>query len=422
MKNSAHITNTSIDAVGLPKDPKYAIAEYIWNGFDAKASKIAISYESNELGYIDSISIEDNGEGIDHRSLNMSFGNFLDSMKKVSLRRTSYVRGRKGKGRFSFSLFAARATWKTRYREGDVIQEYDIIIDGDQKHIYEDSFKIASLKTDTGTTVLLEGIFGLNAGFLESAAFFDFLALEFGWFLFLNRDQQYEITINGKRLRYEHLILENETVHWDIAGTSDSAYNFKVTFVRWREAIGDRYYYYFLNTEKIEVAKELTSFNNNAINFHHSVYVESAFFNVFEQASLAGGQENNLFSEHQHHVIFRKLSAELRNLLERKQKRYVREHVAESTVLHIQNRNILPHYGEEEEEQLRKKQVISLLRELCIAEPRVFVSMKLDYLKAYLGFIDLLLQTNKRGEILAVIDQTLPLGDTEKENIRNILS
>lgn len=95
MKKNTKITNLSIESAGLPKDPKLVIAEYIWNGFDAKATEIDMAIDSNGLGYINSISISDNGEGIVFNTLPYSFGNFLDSVKKNSIKRSSYTRGKK---------------------------------------------------------------------------------------------------------------------------------------------------------------------------------------------------------------------------------------------------------------------------------------------------------------------------------------
>ncbi|MFD2969612.1 ATP-binding protein [Sphingobacterium bambusae] len=423
MKNNTNITNASIESAGLPKDYKYAIAEYIWNGFDAKASSVDIRYESNALGYLHSISFADDGEGINHETLQQSFGNFLDSMKRSSLKRSSYIRGRKGKGRFSFSLFATRATWTTRYRNIDQqISEYEIIIDRHQKESYEDSFLIDSSQAQTGTTVKLEGIFGLSEQQLMASEFADFLAQEFGWFLFLNREQDFQISINGAPLAYKQLIRENEIINWTIADEDDNTYHFRIDFIRWKENIGDRYYYYFLNNKKMEVAKELTSFNNNAIHFHHSVYIESAFFNGFEQIAIANSAEDNLFSGLQQHMVFKKLMNELRNLLERKQKKFVQEHVTDEMIARITHANVLPKYAENEQDQRRKHKILSLLKALCTAEPKVFTSMKSDYLKAYLGFIDLLLQSDQRNAVLNVIQQTLPLGEKEQEEITQILA
>ena len=46
------------------QDYRLAIAEYIWNSFDAKASNVDIQFEANELGHISYFVISDNGEGI----------------------------------------------------------------------------------------------------------------------------------------------------------------------------------------------------------------------------------------------------------------------------------------------------------------------------------------------------------------------
>ncbi|MBB2950169.1 ATP-binding protein [Sphingobacterium sp. JUb56] len=83
MKNNTRITNASIESADLPKDTKHVIAEYIWNGFDAKATEVSVDIRSNALGFIESISIRDNGEGIARETLDYSFGNFLDSLKKI---------------------------------------------------------------------------------------------------------------------------------------------------------------------------------------------------------------------------------------------------------------------------------------------------------------------------------------------------
>ena len=48
-KHTTKITSKSIEQSGQPSDYKKAIAEYIWNGFDAKAYHIDIDFKSNQL-------------------------------------------------------------------------------------------------------------------------------------------------------------------------------------------------------------------------------------------------------------------------------------------------------------------------------------------------------------------------------------
>lgn len=421
MKNSTKITNASIESAGLPKDAKQVIAEYIWNGFDAKATVVAIDISSNELGYIERIRISDNGEGITPDTLDYSFGNFLDSLKKGQARRTSYTRGKKGKGRFAFSLFATRATWYTVVAAADNLIQYNLVIDRDAKEEYDSSEPQPSTASNTGTTVVLEGIFGLNAMTLQSEEFVDFLAQEFGWFLHLNKDMGHSIKINGKPISYRQLIQETDETSFTIYSPEENSFIFKVNYIRWKYPIGDRYYYYFLNSHKVEVAKLLSSFNNNAIEFHHSVYVESAFFNGFEQSDMMLSNEGNLFSEKEQQVVYRKLWTELRDMLDRKQKKYVREQAVGIKLQELVQKDLLPRYGSSEVDKQRKTILLQLIQELYIADPRAFVGIKADLVRTYLGFLDLLLQTDRKPEILPIVEQAIPLSDNERERIRKIL-
>ncbi|WP_293887696.1 MULTISPECIES: ATP-binding protein [unclassified Sphingobacterium] len=421
MRNSTKITNASIESAGLPKDAKQAIAEYIWNGFDAKATAVSIAIRSNELGYIEHISISDNGEGIAPDTLDYSFGNFLDSLKKAQPKRTSYTRGKKGKGRFSFSLFATRATWHTVVAQHQGLIAYTLTINRDTKETYDSSESLPSQSEHTGTTVLLDGIFGLNAMTFESEDFKDFLAQEFGWFLYLNKDMGYNITINGNPIAYQQLIQETDETSVTIYSPQENSFVFKINYIRWKYSIGDRYYYYFLNSHKVEVTKLLSSFNNNAIEFHHSVYVESAFFDSFEMSDMTLSTEGNLFSEKEQQVVYRKLLAELRDMLERKQKKYVREKAVDIKLEELTQKNLLPHYGHADSDSDRKAKLLQLVQELYIANPRAFVGIKADLIRTYLGFLDLLLQTDRKAEILPIIEQAIPLSDKERERIGMIL-
>lgn len=422
MRNNTKITNASIESAGLPKDAKHVIAEYIWNGFDAKAAEVSVDITSNALGFIESVSIRDNGEGIAQETLDYSFGNFLDSLKKNSLKRSSYTRGKKGKGRFSFSLFATRAIWDTTVMLDDNLVSYSIRIDRDTKEHYDiRDIKSSAKAKGTGTSVKLEGIFNLTAAALESEEFTDFLAQEFGWYLYLNRDWGYRIRINGTVLNYDNLIQETDSKIFTLYSNQENSYSFQVNYIRWKQPIGDRYYYYFLNNNKTEVAKLLSSFNNNAIDFHHSVYIESDFFDNFKQDDIAVSADDNLFSEKEQQQVYRKLLAELRDFLERKQKKYIRELAVTVKLEELEKKDFLPRYSSTELDIKRKKILLSLIQELYIADPRAFVGIKADLIRTYLGLLDLLLQTDRKQDILPLFENAIALSDKESDTIRKIL-
>ncbi|MGP3123485.1 ATP-binding protein [Serratia marcescens] len=63
--------------------PVTALSELIWNGFDAKSSKVEIIINKNPLfESIDSVVIKDNGEGINNKRVVSCFGNLGESWKK----------------------------------------------------------------------------------------------------------------------------------------------------------------------------------------------------------------------------------------------------------------------------------------------------------------------------------------------------
>ena len=96
-KHTAKITSKSIEQSGLPSDFKKAIAEYIWNGFDANASTIELNFDANAVGYINSFSISDNGSGINLGRIEDTFGEFMDSQKTKLLTKTDSLKVKREK-------------------------------------------------------------------------------------------------------------------------------------------------------------------------------------------------------------------------------------------------------------------------------------------------------------------------------------
>lgn len=79
--------------------PVEAIAEYIWNGYDADATKIDVQIDANAIEGINKITIIDNGCGIDFRSLDKKFKPFYESNKmlyKNENNNSSLIHGKNG--------------------------------------------------------------------------------------------------------------------------------------------------------------------------------------------------------------------------------------------------------------------------------------------------------------------------------------
>lgn len=416
MKQKVNINNKSIETAGITKDYKESLAEFIWNSFDAKATEVRINFEDTPIGTPAFIEIMDNGSGINHDNIDNTFGAFLDSEKRNSLQRSSYIHGKKGKGRFSFISFSDRAEWDTVYKDEDDFYTFTILIESYDKDHYALTQKVKAKNDITGTTLRFSNFHNISTEALNSPEFKNFLKMEFGWFLFLNENRKYAIYINGDELKYNELIAET-----DRNSVSIDDNDFKITYIRWTDKIGDKYYYYFLDDEKVEKAKGLTSFNKNAIDFHHSVYVESQYFNDYycsqddvmdDQITLVG----KTFTD----IVFKKLQKYLREYLEDKRRGFVQT-VAPRLINKYEEEGVFPTFSNSKYDQERKKDLKEVAQELYCIQPRIFIGLNYEQQKSFFGFLNLILDSDERENIITIIDSIIKLTSREREDLCNVI-
>lgn len=415
MKEKVSVTDTGIQSSGLPRDYMEAVAEYIWNGFDAAASIIDITFETNEIDTIHSLSITDNGTGIDYDQLKETFGNFNDSIKKATYQKTSsFIKGNKGRGRFSFSAFSGKALWKTIYQDQTTgqLKAYEILITKNSKDYFDPHNNRELSNGVTGTMVTFTDLFAVTGFSFQSDEFKTFLEREFGWFLMLNREKEYQIRINGVAVPYQQLIAETDIGTLPIKDAEGKDHYFKITFVRWSERIGDKFFFYFLNSHQKELFKDLTSFNNNAIGFYHSVYVESRYFDAFNPQDNELSQ--NLFERTRQHGAFKSLMNHLHELVRLRQKAFVDGEAAEKLVDNYEKNGIIPKLNDGR----KKKALLKVVKSLYCIEPRLFQGLNKEQQRINVGLLGILLEAGMKEDIVELISHIVPLTDEDRKSLK----
>lgn len=186
--------------------PLEAICEYIWNGFDAGASQIKVYLHTNELGLINMVSVIDNGVGIVYHELPYKFQPFNESKKagKSSRSNHSLPHGRKGIGRLTFFSFAQMARWETVYEKDGKRYQYYIDMNKDSLNEYDDNGGNEPVETSNsvGTKVTFTQLITLSKDEI-----IDEIKNEFFWFIELNKNNQYEIWVDNKRISYEDIVV-----------------------------------------------------------------------------------------------------------------------------------------------------------------------------------------------------------------------
>lgn len=409
------ITSKGIKSALKRYTPYLSIAEYIWNGFDAQASTINISYASDEVGNLEYFSISDNGYGIAHEKLQEKFEPLFESKKALEnklKKNQSAIHGKNGIGRLTFFCFARNAAWKTVFTKDGENLTYDIYGNAENINLYTGLSAVPRKTTlPTGTEVTFTGIHGLT-GFGLNEKLNEFLLKEFAWFLALNSGRNFSIIINGTPLDFESMIAEKEQlqiVH------EKSQTTFNVTYVRWNEkSSNETSRYYYIDENHHEKWKEPTAIKNKGEQFYHSVFVQSSYFNSFAFKKSAT-QENQqpLIEGTRSDKQFRYLQKNLANILRIKRRPFLKS-FAEDFANEYGQKDIL--FGDVHEK------LALAIKTLYEIQPRLFSSLNIEQRKMLINSLNLLLKSNKSAQMTSIIDSIVELNSEEKTELEELFS
>lgn len=410
------VKNQSIETSGITKDYKEAICEYIWNGFEANAKNVELEWKHNQLDGGDIISIADNGDGINFNNLDNTFGTFLASQKN-SLSLKAKSKANKGKGRFSFMCCASDVLWKTVYSdtETQTNYEYELSLSDSSKEFIDCSEPQPTIK-GTGTIATLLNVFGFDLNDLQSEEFTNYLLTEFAWYLYLNKNTS--LHVNGQVLDYSSYINTNlsEEINVNIFG-----HDFKINLIVWNAKIKEKFCCYYLDDNNSIKGKNTTTYNRNTIDFNHSVFIKSNFFNKLDVEKIDspqmtfGGPDDG-------QGIIKELNKIVLDLISRKIDIYMSGKADTEIEKMIDERKTFPVFSSDIYGQYRKNDLKTVTKALYCAEPRIFYKLKEVQEKSLLAFLNLLLSSEERESVLDIINQIVNLSTEQRKQFASILN
>lgn len=412
------VKNQSIDSSGITNDYKAAISEYVWNGFEANATKVTIEYKQNEAFGIKELIIKDDGDGINYDELEETFGAFLASKKNLlSLQMKS--KANKGKGRFSFIAFSSNAEWHTVYKDNNVYKEYEITMSSDKKEVIDCSEPQLSEKNKTGTEVKFTNINTLTVENMSFEIIEPTLLKDFAWFLYLYKNKNVEIEVNGEKIDYEKYInieLSEKSM------VTIEGYRFEINLVVWQESISEKFCCYYFDDKNVLKGNRTTTFNRNTINFNHSVFVKSDFFD--DKENIVGDHDDpqiNMFEFPEEKKILKKLHKEIQRLIEKKIGVYLSDKAEEAVEAMITERKTFPEFPNDVYGQMRKNDLKKVTKEIFKLEPLIFHKLKQIQEKSLLGFLNLLLSSEERENVLTIVEQIVELSPQQRDDFSKML-
>ncbi|WP_019612478.1 ATP-binding protein [Thioalkalivibrio sp. AKL7] len=390
---SAEITDEGIKKHFKSYEPIQAIFELIWNGLDAGATDVSVTIAHNDLNGLESITVLDNGDGIDVKRLENNFKKFNESSK----RHDDDKHGSHGKGRLAFHRLSEKANWYTR-RDGydaKIAIESNAIKDYAGSYLPHTEQHALLSGRKSGTCVELQN-FKQNV-LPGQEGLIDKLSKEFGWYLVLNESRN--ISINGVDVPIpEHHIHKNE---FKIDG-----HNFSATIIRWNDKpSSEKSFNYLISNKNRIVQKELSRFNNK-IAFHTSAYVSSAWVDSYDPQALEMDPSKSGATK-----LYRKVMNRLLDIQREIYSEFLRRHV-EGEIERFDElgyfpsyKGLDPHYAE-----WRKKNTKAVVTDIYIADPSVFKTLNGKQAKIIIRLLDKLLVSNENNELLDVLEGVLNLG------------
>ena len=414
------VKNQSIESSGITNDYKEAICEYVWKGFEAHATEVNIDYSLNVASGVETLSISDNGEGIAYNSISDTFGAFLTSQKNLlTLKMKS--KANKGKGRFSFSAFATGAKWITTYKEQDSneYKAYEIVLENDKKEVLNYTEPQISTIKKTGTKVEFDNIFSMTAENMAFEVLEPALLKEFAWFLYLHKGRNLKININGKPIEYEKYINTefSEKTITTIAGSE-----FEVTLIVWVEAIKEKFCCYFFDSKDEVKNIETTSFNRNTVKFNHSVFVKSAFFDGQECIDIdMESDQVSLFTDEDDKKIYKDLKKFIAEFIQKKIGDYMSLKADDAVRQMMEERKTFPDFSDDPYGKMQKRDLEKVTKEIYKIEPKIFYKLKPVQEKSLLGFLNLLLNSRERENVLTIVEQIVELTPEQRQDFSDML-
>jgi len=399
--NRIRITSKGIEKTLRKFNYLQAVSEYIWNGFDARATVVDIQLQRNPLGGIGQITIADNGYGIARDALESKFTPFYESEKQLDpgkrVRVTSAMHGKNGIGRLTFHRFASDAWWRTTYEDedGTCCKTYTIHVRSDRMDSYEATEAVpANDVQGTGTTVTFHNIIK-DFVYEELTAY---LCREFGWFLELNADKGFELKVDGSPLDYSSLIREKEYREFVHKPTQTV---FLLKYIQWNDRINHEHSkIYFIDSWQIEKHKQPTTFNNKSDSFYHSIYVQSPLFDHFDFDTEPDNEQLEFgFGATKRGEEYLFLIDEVNALIKQKRKPYLKAY-SDVIIQDFAEADAFPPFLDIPEDRLKKEELEGVIREMYQAAPKVFIDLNREQKKMVVHLIHMALGSNDRERLL----------------------
>lgn len=217
------------------KAPVKALAEAVWNALDVGADHVWIEFEYTELLAIRTITVRDDGAGMNQHRASVGFGEYGDSWKRRIDARTHNdrtVHGQRGQGRYDILTLGLSARWESIAEQVDgTLGAIAVELHGSAPRNYE-IVDPRPTSGATGTTLRIANVTELANKELNRDDLADLLAADFA--LYLRRYPMVEISVQDVSVDPSSIHLPPVDLAVAVDGLDEPV---AVTFIEWKRKL-----------------------------------------------------------------------------------------------------------------------------------------------------------------------------------------
>ena len=167
---------------------------------------------------------------------------------------------------------------------------------------------------------------------------------------------------------------------------------------------------------------ETTSFNRNTVEFNHSVFVKSDFFDGQENDCMEMESDQiSLFTDEDDKKVYKELKKFIAKFIEKKIGNYMSQKADDAVRQMIEERKTFPEFPDDPYGKMQKQDLEKVTKEIYKIEPKIFYKLKPVQEKSLLGFLNLLLNSRERENVLTIVEQIVELTPEQRQDFSDML-
>jgi hypothetical protein len=261
--------------------PVQALSELIWNGLDADASRVAVSFEENALGALDRVTVSDNGLGLPRSEAPECFRRLGGSWKKNRSTTPTgrNLHGQEGRGRFKAFTIGTHADWTVTYKkeaDGELWSYTISMAVSDIRQVtISDEVKVAP-QTETGVTLVITNPIKDYRALDSDAALHELTEI---FALYLADYEDVRVRVGGRRIDPGKAIASRKAFNLPDIEVDGKTYPVRLEVVEWK-GISQRALF-LCNDKRFPLVQLDRRFHIG--DFQFSAYLQSPYMNVAQK-------------------------------------------------------------------------------------------------------------------------------------------